>query len=228
MRAAAFRTLKRTLVSNQTIEPTQVAGFNQFFDDTESTEAWRYGLGVDFKLSPKLFAGTEFSSRDLESPALVVFPVPEVIGQEFDEWAGRAYMHWILHRLLVFTAEHHYEKFERDISFPGPADFTELTTHRTLLQARFSHRSGVTAALKATYFDQKGEFGNIFGSIVPGDDRFWVVDASIGFRLPKRFGLLTFMARNIADEQFNYQDIDPASPLILPERLISLRLSLFF
>ena len=32
LRAAAFRTLKRTLITDQTLEPTQVAGFNQFFD----------------------------------------------------------------------------------------------------------------------------------------------------------------------------------------------------
>ena len=36
VRAAAFRVLKRTLITDQTLEPTQVAGFNQFFDDNES------------------------------------------------------------------------------------------------------------------------------------------------------------------------------------------------
>ena len=39
IRGAAFRTLKRTLISSQTIEPTQVAGFNQFFDDFNFTRA---------------------------------------------------------------------------------------------------------------------------------------------------------------------------------------------
>ena len=45
VRAAAFRVLKRTLITDQTLEPTQVAGFNQFFDDPNVTEAWRYGAG---------------------------------------------------------------------------------------------------------------------------------------------------------------------------------------
>jgi len=45
LRAAAFRTLKRTLITDQTIEPTQVAGVNQFFDDNNATDAWRYGGG---------------------------------------------------------------------------------------------------------------------------------------------------------------------------------------
>jgi hypothetical protein len=43
VRAAIFRTLKRTLITDQTLEPTQVAGFNQFFDDINLTETWRYG-----------------------------------------------------------------------------------------------------------------------------------------------------------------------------------------
>jgi len=39
VRGAVFRTLKRTLINDQTLEPTQVAGFNQFFDDFNATQA---------------------------------------------------------------------------------------------------------------------------------------------------------------------------------------------
>ncbi len=59
LRGAVFRVVKRTLVSNQTIEPTQVAGFNQFFDDPEGTTAWRYGIAVDQTFSRDLHAGAE-------------------------------------------------------------------------------------------------------------------------------------------------------------------------
>jgi outer membrane receptor protein involved in Fe transport len=38
VRAAAFRTVRRTLITEQTLEPTQVAGFNQFFDDVNLTK----------------------------------------------------------------------------------------------------------------------------------------------------------------------------------------------
>ncbi|MGH8470924.1 MAG: TonB-dependent receptor domain-containing protein, partial [Gammaproteobacteria bacterium] len=59
LRAAAFRVLKRTLISDQTLEPTQVAGFNQFFDDFDLTEAWRYGGAIDQKFTSSLFGGVE-------------------------------------------------------------------------------------------------------------------------------------------------------------------------
>lgn len=65
LRAAAFRTFKRTLITNQTLEPTQVAGFNQFFDDVNGTEAWRYGGAIDQRFTKNLFGGVEFSKRDL-------------------------------------------------------------------------------------------------------------------------------------------------------------------
>lgn len=61
LRAAGFRTLRRSLISNQTIEPTQVAGFNQLFDGLVGEGAWRYGFGLDQKLSSKLYGGAEFS-----------------------------------------------------------------------------------------------------------------------------------------------------------------------
>jgi hypothetical protein len=43
LRAAAFKSVRRQLVSNQTLEPTQISGFNQFFDDVNGARAWRYG-----------------------------------------------------------------------------------------------------------------------------------------------------------------------------------------
>ena len=46
LRAAAFRVLKRVLITDQTLEPTQVAGFNQFYDDINSTASWRYGSAI--------------------------------------------------------------------------------------------------------------------------------------------------------------------------------------
>jgi hypothetical protein len=65
LRGAAFRTLKRTLISDQTIEPTQVAGFNQFFDDFNATEAWRYGAAIDQIFSKNIYGGVEISNRDI-------------------------------------------------------------------------------------------------------------------------------------------------------------------
>src|SRR6478672_10330017 len=67
VRAAAFRVLKRTLVTDQTLEPTQVAGFEQFFDQVDGSSYWRYGVGIDQKLRD-LLVGAEYSQRKIEVP----------------------------------------------------------------------------------------------------------------------------------------------------------------
>ena len=47
LRVAALQTVKPALIASQTIQPTQVAGFNQFFDDINGTRSWLYGAGLD-------------------------------------------------------------------------------------------------------------------------------------------------------------------------------------
>ena len=108
----------------------------------------------------------------------------------------------------------------------GEEEIAEVDTHRVGLAIRHFHPLGFSVRLKATYVDQAGEFGEVVP--VPGEDRFWVIDTAFGYRLPKRYGLITLEVKNLFDEEFLFQDTDPKSPLILPERLVLLRLTLNF
>jgi hypothetical protein len=89
-----FRTLKRRLIASQTIEPTQVAGFNQFFDDPEGTDAWRYGVGIDQRFGPQLYAGSEFSKRQLLVPSEVRLQGVTIRLDEEEEQLLRFYAYW--------------------------------------------------------------------------------------------------------------------------------------
>jgi hypothetical protein len=55
-----------------------------------------------------------------------------------------------------------------------------------------------------------------------------VADAAIGYRLPKRYGMLTLEVKNLFDTDFNFQDTDAANPSIYPERLALVRCVLNF
>jgi len=237
VRAAAFRTLQRPILSRQnadpSLEPTQVAGFNQFFFGSEGDRAWRYGLALDHRFSHNLFIGAEFSFRDLN----VVFmdpTVPEpVFHRDWKEWMNRVYVYWTPLNRLSLSAEYLYERFERDISegFIGVEEFERLSTHRIPLGVRYFHPCGFSASLQATYVNQDGNFiiPNEFDySIGPGDDQFWIIDSSISYRLPKRRGLVSVVAKNVFNEEFNFQDTDPGNPRIAPDRLILLKLTLAF
>ena len=55
LRAVAFKTVKRGFATDQTIEPTQVAGFNQLDDNIDSTISKNYGIGLDVRFNNQLF-----------------------------------------------------------------------------------------------------------------------------------------------------------------------------
>jgi tetratricopeptide (TPR) repeat protein len=234
VRAAAFRTFKRPLLSNQTLEPTQVAGFNQFFDDGEGADVWRYGIGIDQKLSVKLYAGAEYSKRYLKEKGTAP-PDPAV--QEFgsEEYLYRFYLYWTPLSWLAAGPEYQFERFKNPLEFSKDEQITRLNTHRFSLGISFFHPSGFKARLKPTYVDQDGEFvlqptgpPPPFFISKPGENRFWVFDVSIGYRLPKRRGSITIEAKNLFDETFRFQDTDPSNPSIYPERLILARFTLAF
>jgi tetratricopeptide (TPR) repeat protein len=221
VRAAVFRVLKRKLITNQTLEPTQVAGFNQFFDDRNGTDAWRYGGAIDQKFTKDLFAGVEFSKRDLESP-FVTNNVGRI--ENMHEYLARNYVFWTPHAWWALTAEYMFERFKSQ----GLTDQPEkLNTHRVPLGISFFHPSGLSAALKATYSNQDGRFVLLnSGDVRSGSDDFWTVDAAISYRLPKRYGFITVGATNLFDQKFKFFDRDARNPTIQPDRTFFARITL--
>ena len=61
-----------------------------------------------------------------------------------------------------------------------------------------------------------------------GNDQFWVIDAAISYRLPKRHGFITVGANNLFDESFKYYDTDIVNPTIQPDRMIFGKVTLAF
>ena len=225
LRAAVFRVLKRTLITDQTLEPTQVAGFNQFFDDANGTEAWRYGGAIDQKFSRDIFGGVEFSRRDLTVPFIDLDSVVREVS--WDEYLGRAYLFWTPHPWLTLKAQYIFERFERDERFT--AGVTELDTHRVPLGISFFHPSGVSSSLTATYWNQEGQFEEFAQPVFQsGSEDFWLLDAAISYRLPKRYGFITVGGTNLFDERFKFFDVDFDNPAIQPTRTIFARLTLAF
>jgi hypothetical protein len=242
LRAAAFRMLTRTLITDQTLEPTQLAGFNQFFDDFNATEAWRYGAAIDQKFSKNIYGGIEFSKRDLEVPIAIsdennLFSKIKKI--DWEEYFGRAYLYWTPHEWLALRAEYQYEEFKRDEDFAF--DAKEVETHYIPLGINFFHPSGFSAGLKGTYVKQNGKFERqgTLGTFEDGDDSFWLMDAAINYRITKRHGFITVGVTNLFDEDFEYFDTDFKSspendkpifamPRIQPDRSVFLQFTLAF
>jgi tetratricopeptide (TPR) repeat protein len=216
-RVASFRTLHRAVVSNQTIEPTQVAGFNQLFGDTEGSDAWRYGLAWDQKLSGPLSGGAEYSWRNLKVPVQIGFPPQARIERtDREEQLGRSYVYWTPQDSLALSLEYVFEKFYRD--FGSAENILMLRTHRVPIGVRYFSQQGWWVNLSGTHISQNGVFSNI-AFATTGDDQFWVFDAGVGYRLPKRLGRVSLQIKNLFDEEFRFQDTDPGNPVVKPGRL---------
>jgi tetratricopeptide (TPR) repeat protein len=216
IRGAAFRVLKRTLITDQTLEPTQVAGFNQFFDELNATDSWRYGGAVDQKFTDSLYGGAEYTYRNLSVPFN-----PSLTSLETYKWEEkifRAYLFFTPNDYLALRAESLWERYERDQDFADGARIVE-TIHFPL-GFSFFHPSGLSASLTSTYIDQQGSYERQGspGTFENDNDQFWLIDAAIKYRFPKRYGFFTIGAKNLMDENFEYFETDRDNPRIQPDR----------
>jgi outer membrane receptor for monomeric catechols len=109
-----------------------------------------------------------------------------------------------------------------------------MEIERLPIELRYFTPAGLTMGLRASGVHQAGMFqtpaASPFepGGLAAGQDRFWILDAFIGYRLPNRRGMLSLNADNLLDEAFQFQDVDPTNPSLFPERLVSLRFTLAF
>ena len=229
-RAGIFQNVKRPLVVDQTIEPTQVAGFNQFFDDFNGTESTNYGGAIDLQLTKDLYAGVEAIRRDLEVQLDPGIPDQE----DGQEDLYRLYLYWTPHPYWAFTAEYEFDKFKRKSE--GELDRpTKVETISLPLTARLFHPDGFFAELGTTFVHQEVErrAATLLPDTTQGDEVFVLLDAAVGVRLPGRRGVFGIELRNLLDESFSYQDQNfrrseiIASPLI-PERTALVRFTVNF
>jgi tetratricopeptide (TPR) repeat protein len=229
VRVAAFRTLNRAVVSSQTIEPTQLAGFNQFFADSEGDQARRYGIGLDQKFSARVFGGVEYARRNLELPVVFASQFSRSVRllEGLEDFA-RAYLYWAPTDHVSISSEYFFERFERDAASTVEAMFSQMQTHRFPVGARFFWESGLSARLKVTAINQTGLFftkeARETGIPMEGKTMFGTVEGAIEYRIPRRYGRLVAEVKNVFDRQFNFQDVDPGNPTIRPGRLALFRL----
>ena len=94
LRAAMFQWVKPPLVMNRTLEPTQVSGFNQVFDDADGDASWRRGVGLDWRITKQLFVGAEATSRNLTLPITQFDGGTTAVFEKSKEQLHRGYLYW--------------------------------------------------------------------------------------------------------------------------------------
>ena len=219
-RAAAFRTMKRNAVADQTLEPTQVAGFNQFYlDDQEAADSKNYAVGVDWRQGSSLSSGLEYLHRSID--VVDSFTFAEV---PWEEQQGRAYAYWTPRDDISVALEYRLQQVERDESFS--AGVPDLTSEEIPLRINKQWSNQWSSQITTRYVRQSGGFDSP-GGLASREDAFWITDVLAEYRLPQRKGKLSIGAHNVFDEAFEFHDLDPENPRLRPQRFAYARLTVF-
>ncbi|MCB1777044.1 MAG: TonB-dependent receptor [Candidatus Competibacteraceae bacterium] len=243
LRAAAFKTVKRSFAARQTLEPTQVAGFNQMMDLADLTVSKHYGVGLDVRFTEQLFGGLEAVRRENETPFGALDAPDFYFIEPNQETFYSAYLYWMPSRRWALSGVWRYERFKEKGCIPCqifasiPA---ELTTLSLPVNVQYFDPSGWFAGLGMVYVNQ--DIQMIDPRLPPNaplsylstqNEEFTLFNAGLGYRLPKRQGMVALEVKNLFNRQFYFQDYTFqtggfVSPLYRPERTLFGRLILNF
>ena len=221
VRAAAFRVLKRRINADAGLEPTQVAGFDQFFDDNNGTKSWGSAVAADFRPLERLRAGLSVGGRNLE--------VPLQLGDEvtFDKWREReagAYVHWTIDRSATAALRVRHTRYERPLG-SSPEGFEHVETTEVPFSLKLFGPGGFWSSLVVNHVSQRGRFIDANFEPFDGSSRFTTVDLALGYRFPQRRGNVSLECANLFDKSLRFQDIGLEGSRFVADRTCRLRLS---
>ncbi|WP_394752319.1 tetratricopeptide repeat protein [Crenothrix sp.] len=195
-RMAYFSSYNKPLLVRDTLEQTQVTGFNQIFDDFNNRNFDFYGVALDF-FWPGLFSGIEFYRRDsftFDNNYL------EKLDNSNDRF--RFYFYYAINNNFSLSSEYKYEKNNFLVNGINTQVPTKYYTHKLPIEIRYFNSNGLFMNLKSTWVLQN-ELTNLPNSYF----EFVVFDAGLGYRLPKRKGILSLEIKNLFNNRVNYKNI---------------------
>ncbi|MCI5064724.1 FecR domain-containing protein [bacterium] len=211
VRGAYFKNLGSASIDDiGTLEPTVVGSFVQLLGDLPGASSETAGIGVDYKVPKSLYTGVEYTYRDLERSDLELLSqfdidagnltetvqfTPDTSREEEQERLVRGYLYTVLDENTTTLLEYRRSDLESfDIG-------EEIETDRVRLGARYFSPRRWFALSELDWYRQDRSGIN---DMVDGAEEFWILNAGIGYRIPKRHGQVTLQVVNILDEDFSY------------------------
>jgi tetratricopeptide (TPR) repeat protein len=231
LRVAVFQGVKGPKYLDQTVEPTQFAGFNQVFDDLDGTRWRRTAIGLDHRFGNGVATGLEWSRRTLEVPSIGC-GLAAACRADWRERLHGAHVVVPFGKDVALSLAWRYEGLRLA---DQPVDFFNLP-YRTKteivplgmwlkLAARLSTRvEAVRVRQQATIVDAPEP--------ATRTESAWLANARLSYVQPdRRFGFM-LAAYNIFDRRIAIQDTDlsgnPRVPLFYPSRTVLLQATILF
>lgn len=232
LRLAAFNVVNRALASSATLEPTQVAGFNQFYSDGAGfgIRSKNRGVGWDQQLTPNLSYGIERQRRLLDVRSSGEYT-------QFQERTTRAYLNlavppeftqsifpnWETGISIVYDTQDYRRN---DPVFTGAEQIQQYTPRHLRFAINLARNDGLGFNLALTRVRTYGEYAPVYDQFfvptaVGFGDQFWMADAALSYRLPKNIGQFVLGVMNLTNKRnFQYLEMDPFNPRFAPERYV--------
>jgi tetratricopeptide (TPR) repeat protein len=227
LRLVAFESVKPALIASQTLQPTQILAFSQYFDDLNTTRSKTAGAGLDVRPADSVHLGFQASRRKTEFPG-------DIFGQPFsvraEETEGIAYIYKSMGQRASLSIQYIFEEFSRPRDDAIPFGLPFQVRNKILpVKLRYFSPTGWFGSLGTEFVSQRVQDG-LTGTT---DRNFSLVNAALGYRFPGRRGFLQFEARNIFDKRFEFRDVsflsvEPLNPRFVPVRTWLARLSVDF
>jgi len=183
----------------------------------------------------------EATGRAMEEPVIDTDPVTLeqiAVFEDREEQLHRIYAYWTPMNRVAVSGEVVYDLYEADEGIVTEFDNLpeKVETISLPISLRYFSPIGWFFGITATHVDQEVQRSDsLFVSQASGEDDFTVVDLAVGYRFPKRYGVVSLEVRNVGDETFNYQDDsyrefrdEPSIGPYLPETTGLLRATLSF
>ena len=221
IRLAAFRNRVSVILPSlyETLEPTQIVGFNQLPDDLDLTDSWNYAVAYNHRFSQNLHAGVSSIYRKMETKLEIqdisaIPPSRSIQTIEYDDTHADFWLNWTPALHWALGIEYSYNRYNlekgaqaTDTGILVPDGILKLETHKVPTSISFFHPSGFSSKLTATYFDQEGNFIDNTGfATQQGEDRGLITDFVFSYRLSKRYGSVSLGVNNLFDKRMNFED----------------------
>ena len=216
LRAAYFQSLKPPFEMEQTLEPTQIGGVNQFFDEAKGIESDQYEMGYDLSIKNSHHLG----GRSLIRKSKIPFAYdPET--HKADLTHTDLFWDWTT-RPFAISLSYSYEKtryHESTLTTTMPSPFV---TQQTPFSLSWISDNGLTLSTTLTYVSQKAEYDS--GS-TKKSSYFTSLDVAANRHIFENKVKIGVKCSNLLNKSFNYQNVDlydptPLTVAYIPERTI--------
>ncbi len=220
-RAAYFESLSRKPVLEDltSLEPTLIGGINQRFNDLSGAYSRNLGFGIDVKDSNRLYAGAQYTRRNIRESfgdvsdrlafdGSTISSLDPSSGGFFDSHAEsdimRGYISTVLSKQSVFTGEtlnNWYHDTATDSDF-------DVQTQRHRFGYKYFLGKHLSLGVQATYRDQRAAY-------IDDSKGFWLFDTGVSYRFAEQRGRIFARVDNILDRDFAYdQSVGLESPIL--------------